>query len=121
MYGIKISTKIYTINCGIGCDKTQTSCRYRKISFYQLLKYEVINCGTNNLDNDNPDEISNGLSCIALFLQKRMKHLCIVVNGLIPRDAINTERRQKLLIVNQLLQEKCTNYTSAYFLKSGKD
>ena len=115
MYGIKISTKIYTINCGIGCDKTQTSCRYRKISFYQSLKYEVINCGTNNLDNDNPDEISNGLSCIALFL------LCIVVNGLIPRDAINTERRQKLLIVNQLLQEKCTNYTSAYFLKSGKD
>ena len=40
-----------------------------------------------------------------------------VVNGLIPRDAINTKRRQKLLEVNKLLQDKCTNCTSVYFLK----
>ena len=63
----------------------------------QLLKYVVINCGTNNLDMDNPDKISDGLICIALLFQKRMKHLQIIVNGLISRDAINTRRRQKLL------------------------
>ena len=66
----------------------------------------IINCGTNKLDTDNPDEISDGLICIALLFQKRMKQLQIVVNGLIPRDAINTKRRQKLLEVNQLLQDK---------------
>ena len=70
-----------------------------------------------NLDTDNLDEISDGLVCITLFFQKRMKHLQIVVNGLIPRDAINTKRRQKLLEVNQLLQDKCMNYTSVCFLK----
>ena len=83
----------------------------------QPLKCFVINCGTSNLDTENPDEISDGLICIALFLQKRMKHLQIVVNGLIPHDAINTKQRQTLLEVNQLLQDKSTNYNKFYFLK----
>ena len=50
-----------------------------------------------------------------------MKQLQIVVNGLIPRDAIDTKRRQNLLEVKQLLQYKCTNYTSVYFLKPDTD
>ena len=79
----------------------------------------VINCGTNNLDTDNPDEISDGLICIALLFQKRLKHLQI--NRLIPRDATNTRRRQKLLEVNQLLRDKCTSYNSVYFLKPDTD
>ena len=96
-----------TINYGIGGNKTQNVWwRSNNIPLPQSLKYVVINCGTNNLDTDNPDEISDGLICIALLFQKRMKQLLIVVNGLIPRDAINTKRRQKLLEVNQLLQDK---------------
>ena len=111
-----------TVNCGIGGDKTQNVLwRSKNISLPQSLKYVVINCGTNNLDTDNPDKISDGLICIALFFQKRMKDLQIVVNGLIPGDAINTKRRQKLLEVNQLLQYKCTNYTRVYFLKPDTD
>ena len=111
-----------TVNCGIGGDKTQNVLwRSKNISLPQSLKYVVINCGTNNLDTDNPDKISDGLICIALFFQKRMKDLQIVVNGLIPRDAINTKRRQKLLEVNQLLQYKCTYYTHVYFLKPDTD
>ena len=81
----------------------------------------VINCGTNNLDTDNPDEISDGLICIALLFQKRLKHLQIIVNGIIPRDATNARRRQKLLEVNQLLRDKCTSYNSVYFLKPDTD
>ena len=81
----------------------------------------VINCGTNNLDTDSPDEISDGLICIALFFQKGMKHLQIVVSGLIHRDPINTKRRQKLSEVNQLLQDKCTNYANVNFQKPGID
>ena len=77
--------------------------RVQLTSQSQSLKYVIINCGTNNLDTDNPDEISDRLICIALLFQKRLKHLQIIVNGLIPRDAINTRRRQKLLKVNQLL------------------
>ena len=72
----------------------------------QPLKYFVINCGTNNLDTENPDEISDRLIFIALFLQKRMKHLQIVVDGLIPHDAINTKQtetvRSKPIITRQI-------------------
>ena len=68
--------------------------RSKNISLPQSLKYVVINYVKNNLDTDNPDEISSGRICIALFFQKRMKHLQIVVNGLIRPDAINTKRRK---------------------------
>ena len=111
-----------TVNCEIGGDKTQNVLwRSNNIPLPQSLKYVVINCGTNNLDKDNPDEISDGLICIALLFQKRLKQLQIVANGIIPRDPPNTRRRQKLLEVNQLLRDKCTSYNSLYFLKPDTD
>ena len=79
------------VSCGIGSDKTQNVLwRSKSIPIPQSLKYVVTNCGINNLDIDSFDEISDGLICIALFFRKRMNRLQIVVNGLIPRDAINT-------------------------------
>ena len=99
-----------TVSYGTSGDKTKNVLwRSKNIPLPQSLKYVVINCSTNNLDTENPDEISGGPICIALFFQKRMKHLQIVVNGLIPRDAIKTKPRQNLLEVKQLLQNKCTN------------
>ena len=106
----------------MGGDKTQNVLwRSKNTPQPQSLKYVVINCGTNNLDTATPDEISDRLICIALLFQKAMKHLQIVVNGLIPRDAIHTKRRQKLLEINRLQQDKCTNCTSVYFLKPETD
>ena len=111
-----------TINCGIGGNETQNILwRSNNIPLPQSLKYVVINCGTNNLDMDNPDKISDRLICITLLFQKRLKHLQIIVNGIIPRDATNTRRQQKLLEVNQLLRDKCTSYNSVYFLKPDTD
>ena len=90
-----------TVNCGIGGNKTQNNLwRSNNIPLPQALKYVVINCGTNKLDTDNPDEISDRLICIALVFQKRLKHLQIIVDGFIPHDATNTRQRQKLLEVN---------------------
>ena len=86
-----------TANCGIGGDKTQNVLwRSKNIPLPHSFRYVVLNCGTNNLDMENPDEISDELICIGLFFQKRMKHLKIVVNGFIPHDTINTKWRQKL-------------------------
>ena len=69
--------------------KPRTLCGDKIISLYQSLKYAVIICGTNNLDTDNLDKISNGLICITLLFQKNF--LQIIVNGLIPHDAIKTK------------------------------
>ena len=102
-----------TVNCEIG-DKTH-NVLWRSNNITQVcgnkLWYE------HPMDTDNPDEISDGLICIALLFQKLLKHLQIIVNGIIPRDATNTRRRLKLLEVNQLLRDKCTSYSSVYFLK----
>ena len=58
-----------TVNCGIGGDKTQNVLwRSKNISLPQSHRYVVMNCDTNNLGTDNPDEMSDGLICIALFL-----------------------------------------------------
>ena len=112
----------YTVNCGISGDKSQNvPWRSNNILLPKSLKYVVINYGTNNLDTDNPDEISDGFICIALLFQKRSKHLQIIINGLISRDGTSTRQRQKLLEANQLLQDKCTSYSSVYFLKPDTD
>ena len=112
----------YTVNCGISGDKSQNvPWRSNNILLPKSLKYVVINYGTNNLDTDNPDEISDGFICIALLFQKRSKHLQIIINGLISRDGTSTRQRQKLLEANQLLQDKCTSYNSVYFLKPDTD
>ena len=52
-----------------------------------------------------------------------MNHLKIVINGILPRDEQNTARRQKLLIVNELLENKCTNYvnTDIHYLRPDGD
>ena len=104
------------MNCGIGGDKVQNVLwRAEKISLPQSLEDVVINCGTNNLDTDDSEKIADGLFCIALALKKRMNHLKIVINGiLLPQDEQNTARRQKLLTVNELLENKCTNYVNTY-------
>ena len=78
----------------------------------QSLEYVVISCGTNNLDTDDSEKIADGLFCIALALKKRINHLKIVRNGILPRDEQNTARRQKLFIVNELLESQCTNYVN---------
>ena len=52
-----------------------------------------------------------------------MNHLKIVINGILPRDEQNTARRQKLLTVNELLENKCTNYvnTDIHYLSPDGD
>ena len=66
----------------------------------------VINCFKNNLDSENPDEIFDGHIYITLFLQKQMKPLQIVVNGLVPRFTINAKMRltakSKLIATRQM-------------------
>ena len=102
-----------TINCGSGRDKIQyVLWRTEYILLSQSLEYVLINCGTNNLDTDDSEKIADGLFCIALALKKRINHLKIVINGILPRDERNTVRRQKSFIVNELLENKCTNYSN---------
>ena len=52
-----------------------------------------------------------------------MNHLKIVINGILPRDEQSKTRRQKLFIVKELLESKCTNYvnTDIHYLSPDGD
>ena len=102
-----------TINCGIGGDKIQNLLwRAESIPLPQSLEYVVSSCGTNNLDTDDSQKIADNLFYIVVALKKRMNLLKIVINRILPRDEQNTARRQKLFIVNELLESKRTNYVN---------
>ena len=54
-----------TTNYGIGGDKIQ--------NVLWRAEYVLINCGTNNLDTDNSEKITDGIFCIALTFQEKNK------------------------------------------------
>ena len=74
----KVAT-LYHLLLVLGKPKHEYFC-VQLTSQSQSLKYVVINSGfvSYNLDTDNPDKISDGLICIALLFQKRLKHLQII-------------------------------------------
>ena len=76
-----------------------------------------------NQDIDDSEKKTDGLFCITLALKKRMNHLKIVINGILPRDEQNTTKTQKLFTVNELLESKCTNYvnTDIHYLSPDGD
>ena len=101
------------INYRIGGNTIQNVLwRAEYIPLPQSLQYVFINCGTNNLDTDDSEKITDGCFCITLALKKGSNYLKSVINGIIPCDERNTARTQKSYIVNKLLGNKCTNYSS---------
>ena len=113
-----------TINCGTVGDKIQSVLwSAENIPLPKLLEYVLIDCGTMNQDIDDSEKKTDGFFCITLALKKRMNHLKIVINGILPRDEQNTTKTQKLFTVNELLESKCTNYvnTDIHYLSPDAD
>ena len=79
--------------------KTRISTRFRQI---------VIHCGTNNIEENKPNDISNGLLCSALIIKKRNSVTNVYITGLLPRDFRETHKRNKIKKVNKLIREKCS-------------
>ena len=107
-------TLVYTINCGIRGNKIQNvSWRAEYIPPPQSLEFilKSIVAQTTWIPTILK-KIADGLFCIAFVLKKGINDLKIVLNGILPRDERNTLRRQKSFIVNELLENKCTNYSN---------
>ena len=64
-----------SLNFGIGGDKVQDVLwRINDLSLPKSLKYAVVQAGTNNLDQDNPKDIANGIIASALAFSKKSKN-----------------------------------------------
>ena len=86
-------------------------------------RFLVLYCGTNNIDNDKPTDIAEGILSIANYVHERKPDIFIIIVGLLPRDQFLTSRRQKLNAVNDLLDSFCKkiNKEELYFIKPASD
>ena len=61
-----------TLNCGLQGDKVQNLLwRAEKLGFPPAIRQIVIYSGTNNIEENTPNDIANGMLCSALTIKKR--------------------------------------------------
>ena len=77
-------------------------------------KYAVIICGTNNIEYNKASSIINGLLSVALKLVSKSVQQ-VIISGILPRDFVNTIRRNKIKKVNKLLKIECSMLISRVF------
>ena len=103
------------VNCGIAGDKVEnTLWRVENLALPCGIEYAVIICGTNNIDYNKASSIVNGLLCVALKLVSKSVER-VIISGILPRDFVNTIRRNKIKEVNGLLKTECSKVTSRVF------
>ena len=113
----------HTLNYGIGGDRTQhVLWRAENATLPNSLKYVVIQCGTNNIDRDQPRDIANSVISIGLKLQEKCRGRKVIVTGLLPRDSEWSQRRKKINSINYYLEKLCCDrFDDFYFMKQDDD
>ena len=102
-----------TLNCGIRGDKVENLLwRVEKLVFPPATRHIVIHCGTNNIEENTPNDIANGLLCSALIINSRNRATNIYIIGLLPRDFRETYKRNRIKRVNKLIREKCSSIST---------
>ena len=99
-----------TLNCGIQGDKVENLLwRVEKLEFPPAIRQTVIHCGTNNIKENMPNDIANGLLCSELIINKRNSVTNVYITNLLPCDFRETHKRNKIKKVNKLIREKCSS------------
>ena len=102
-----------TLSCGIRGDKVENLIwRAEKLEFPPAIRQILIHCGTNNIEENTPNDIGNGLLCSALIIKKRNSVTNIYITGLLPRHFRETHKRNKIKKVNKLIREKCSSIST---------
>ena len=100
---------IDSLNCDIGGDKVQNALwRVQNLPMSSSLKNAVILCGTNNLQQDFPQDIVDGIIEIGHCFKKRHHHINIFICGLLPYDECTSIHRAYVIETNKTLKVKCS-------------
>ena len=111
----KVPGTLKTLNCGIGGDRFQNVLwRVQNLPVISSLKNLVILCGTNNLFQDSPEDIADGVIEIAETFQSKYNSVNIAIGGILPRDASSSINRVLIKEVNEILKEKCSRLFFIY-------
>ena len=102
-----------TLNCGIRGDKVENLLwRAENLEFPPAFRQIVTLCGTNNIEANTPNDIANGLLCSALTIKKRSSVTNVYITGHLSRDLRETQIRNKIKEVNELIIEKCLSIST---------
>ena len=107
-----------SLKCRIRGDKVENILyRINQSSIPHHIKTVVIIYGTNNLDQDKPSNITNGLICVVALLQLKHKKLKIGISGILTRNKAKSLRRKKLIETNDVLKYKCNQIPNVMYLE----
>ena len=123
-HGIWNSFFTNAINLGIGGDMTQhVLWRVRNLRFSPSIKFIVVHCGTNILDQHHPYDISiisYGIISIGNEIHKVNPNIVVILSGILPRES-STTKNNKIKITNNLLMEGCNHKNNLLYLEHGSD
>ena len=78
----------------------------------------ILHCGTNDLKNKEPEEISKSIVSLAKSLSEASENTGVIVSGIVQRgDDLN----RKVAKVNEVLQHQCNECNIAFIDNSGID
>ena len=81
-----------------------------------LNQKNVVLCGTNNLPQDSPKDIVDGILEIAISFQTNYSCVNVVICGILAHDNSSSVNLVAIKKVNQILKLKC--YKSSYTFAS---
>ena len=100
------------VNCRIPGDRVENALwRLENLSLPSGIEYAVIICATNNIGDNKASSIVNGFLCVALTLVSKLFQQ-VIISSILPRDLVNTIRRDKTKEVNELLENGCFKSSS---------
>ena len=105
----KFLQPLRALNCGIGGDKVQHVlwCSHN-LPVVKSIKKVVVSCGTNNLNQDSPEDITDGITEVASTFKSKYGSIGIFVCGILPRDFNWSVTRVYVKEVNDILKTKCS-------------
>ena len=113
----KYFAKKSALNFGIPGDRTQhVLWRIENLTLPDSLEIAIVLIGTNNLDNDPPEEIANATLLIAYTLLKKHPNVKVILSGILPRGHESSKKRKVIEKVNIILSKECYNKQNIIFL-----
>ena len=96
------------LNLWIGGDRVENVLwRAWDISLQRTTLFVIIHCGTNNLDQSQPEDIAVGVIKIAETFMRNHPKIAIIITCMLPRDKTYSFRRAKIDETNKILKAKC--------------
>ena len=106
------------LDCGIRGDKVQNVLwRLQNLPMSTFLKNDLIFCGTNNLQQDFPEYIVDGIIEIGHWFRKQHHHINIFICGLLPRDEYTFINHVYIIETNKILKVKCSLNKLLFLIK----